>query len=89
MHAFSTKCHPARNILIIDHSPGNPVTPFLNVEERTWGRAAKVCFDCTTPVDWPRETVRPLKVAFGNPDAYPVEVQQKVLANWQSYGFTS
>jgi 4-hydroxy-3-polyprenylbenzoate decarboxylase len=53
-------------------------------EDRKWGRGAKVLFDCTFPLNWPKSDV-PIKVAFNT--VYPKDIQEKVLANWKKYGF--
>jgi 4-hydroxy-3-polyprenylbenzoate decarboxylase len=85
IHALATKCHPVDGILVQDKSPGHPLAPYLSLEDRTWFRGAKVVFDCTWPTHWPVETARPPKSAFNT--IYPQEVQEKVLANWQKYGY--
>jgi 4-hydroxy-3-polyprenylbenzoate decarboxylase len=43
-----------------------------------------VIFDCTWPKDWAPETI-PIKATFEN--LWPKELQQKVLNNWENYGF--
>ena len=85
LHAITTKCHPARGIRVMDHSVGHPLIPFLNQEERLWGQSANVVFDCTWPLDWPRETVVPPRMSFEN--VYSKEIKDKVLANWRNYGY--
>jgi len=69
----------------VPHNPGFPVLlPFLPPKERLIGDAAGVIFDCTWPKDWPRETI-PIKATFEN--LWPKEIQERVLENWQAYGF--
>jgi len=58
--------------------------PFLPQKERLIGDAAGVIFDCTWPKDWPQESI-PVKASFEN--LWPKEMQERVLQNWQSYGF--
>jgi 4-hydroxy-3-polyprenylbenzoate decarboxylase len=87
LHALVTKCHPVRGINIIDKEVGIPLLPFLSPEERKWGRGARVVFDCTWPLDWPRGTAVPPKVAFNSDETYPPEVRENVLARWTEYGF--
>jgi 4-hydroxy-3-polyprenylbenzoate decarboxylase len=84
-HALATKCHPARGIRVSENEPGIPLIPFLNLEERMWGKGASVLFDCTWPLDWPKETAVPPVCSFN--EVYPSEVRDKVLANWANYGF--
>lgn len=85
LHAFGTKCHPSRGIRIQEQAVGNPLAPYLSLEERKWSLGAKVVFDCTWPLNWSRENEIPPKVSFNN--VYPEDVQQKVIENWESYGY--
>lgn len=85
LHAMTTKCHPVNGIHPVPHIPGFPVLlPFLPPKERLSGDAAGVIFDCTWPKDWPEESI-PVKASFEN--LWPKELQEKVLANWETYGF--
>jgi phenylphosphate carboxylase alpha subunit len=84
IHALSTKCHPVTGIRVEEHGVGTPLNPFASPEERRYGRAPKVIFDCLFPPDWPASEL-PIKVSFNN--VYPKEIQEKVLANWSKYGF--
>jgi phenyl-phosphate phosphatase/carboxylase subunit alpha len=85
LHAITTKCHPVDGIHRVPHIPGFPVLlPFLPAKERLLGDAAGVIFDCTWPKDWPVETI-PVKATFEN--LWPSEVRERVLTNWERYGF--
>ena len=84
IHALSTKCHPIRGIHKYDNAPGTPLNPYASPEERKMSFGAKVLFDCTFPLNWPKSDL-PIKVAFNT--VYPEHIQEKVLANWASYGF--
>ncbi len=84
IHALCTKCHPKRGIRIEEHGVGTPLNPFASPEERIYGRAPKVIFDCIFPPEWPKALV-PIKVSFEN--VYPKEIKEKVLSNWHNYGF--
>lgn len=84
IHALSTKCHPVRGIRVEEHGVGTPLNPYASPEERMYGRAPKVIFDCLFPPEWPASML-PIKVSFDN--VYPKEIQEKVLANWTKYGF--
>jgi len=85
LHAFGTKCHPKRGIMVHDQAVGLPLSPYLSLEERTWAKGAKVIFDCTWPLDWSKQNEVPPKVSFN--DVYPKEIQEKVCNNWEAYGF--
>lgn len=84
-HAIATKCHPVRGIKVQEGLPGHPLAPYLNLHERTWFNGSKVVFDCTWPLDWDKEVEVPIKSAFNY--IYSQEVQDKVLKNWQNYGY--
>ncbi len=84
-HAFSTRLHPSRGIYIYDRCPAAPLTVHLSMEERLKGEGAKVCFDCTFPVTWNPYTEVPPRMSFR--ENYPKEIQEKVLKNWEKYGF--
>lgn len=81
---LSTRCHPARGIRIFPHAVGTPLNPFADAEERAMNKAAKVLFDCLFPLEWKTADI-PTLVSFKS--VYPQEVQEKVLANWEKYGF--
>ncbi len=84
MHAFASKCHPAKGVHI-EHYEGraNSLTPFYGPEERARLKGASMAFDCTWPPEWSPEIV-PIRAAFQ--DIYGEEIQTKVLDNWTSYG---
>jgi len=85
VHALATKCHPGRGIIIIDcDGKANPAFPAYSAEERKGLKGATAVFDCTWPLEWPREEV-PVKSAFAH--IYSRELQEKVLKNWNNYGF--
>lgn len=85
MHAFVTKCHPRRGIHFFDNTPGMPLHPYLNMEERMWGKATKMCFDCTWPMEWSPTAEIPVRSSFW--DIYPERIVEKVCKNWKDYGF--
>ncbi|MFQ5852431.1 MAG: UbiD family decarboxylase [Candidatus Binatia bacterium] len=85
LHAITTKCHPVSGIHQVPHIPGFPVLlPFLSPKERLLGDAAGVIFDCTWPKDWPKGAT-PIKATLEN--LWPKEVREKVLSQWERYGF--
>ncbi len=85
IHAMFTKLHPVRGIHVRQNTPGVPLFPYLNSYERKWGIGSKLLVDLTWPKDWDPYIDIPQKASFK--DMYPAELQQKVLANWSSYGF--
>ncbi len=84
IHALSTKCHPIRGIHKYENDVGTPLNPYASPEERKMGVGAKVLFDCLFPMDWPTSDL-PVKVAFAT--NYPKDIQEKVLNNWENYGY--
>jgi 4-hydroxy-3-polyprenylbenzoate decarboxylase len=86
-HAFATKCHPERGIIVINtDGKANPVTPCYSAEERKALKGATVVFDCTWPADWTPYEI-PVKSSFTS--IYPQEMQDRVVKNWKKYGFTT
>ncbi len=86
IHAFSTKCHPKRGIIVreVENGKGNPLTPCLTPEERRAYAGPVVAFDCTWPLEWPEDTHIPVKASFEG--IYPEEIREKVLNRWKEYG---
>jgi 4-hydroxy-3-polyprenylbenzoate decarboxylase len=84
LHAFATKCHPAKGVHVV-HFDGraNTLTPCYSQEERLRQKGATVAFDCTWPLHWSREWEVPVKATFDS--IFPEEIRQKVLAkrNWR------
>ena len=86
LHALASKCHPTRGIRLFDRViDPSPLNPFLSPEERKWQVGAKAVFDCTWPVEWPKESAVPPRTSFK--ESYPKEVKEKVIKNWANYGF--
>ncbi len=84
-HAFATKCHPARGIKVVEHPYAVPLTPFLSHAERAAGKGCRVIFDCTWPSEWSLDEDIPPRSSFN--DMYPPEIRERILWNWQNYGF--
>ena len=86
LHAFATQCHPSRGIHVVEYEGrANTLTPCYSQEERLAKRGATVGFDCTWPPDWSREWDVPVRATFNC--IFPEEVRERVLRNWQKYGF--
>lgn len=84
VHAMSTRCHPVNGIHIWEGA-GTPLNPFASLAERQLGRGPKVLFDCLFPLNWDPLNEKPQLISFKT--AYPKAIQEKVLANWASYGY--
>jgi len=84
MHAVSGRLHPLKGHFTIP-GIGSPLAPFLSLQERMSMRGGKLILDATWPLEWDPETEKPTKMSFN--ETYPPELQEKVLDNWQKYGY--
>lgn len=84
LHALATKCHPARGIVKREQTTAMSLTPFLSVEEKLNQIGAKAYYDCTWPAYWDKSVV-PKRASFDS--VYPKEIQERVVKNWESYGY--
>ena len=84
IHAFATRCHSRRGVIIKDIEKGAvALAACYSQEERARTAGATAAFDMTLPPEWDRwET--PVCATFDK--MYPAEVKKKVLDNWKSYG---
>jgi len=73
-------------LYVLKKSKENPHTliPFLDIKEKTYFSAANVVYDCTWSLDWNPANV-PRLASFKA--IYPEDIQEKVLSNWEKYGF--
>lgn len=86
-HAMAAKLNPRTGIEIMDRTPGHPLAPYLSLHDRTFYNGGKVIYDCTWPLDWDKEVEVPVKGSFTT--VYPKDIQERVLANWRKYGYTT
>lgn len=84
IHAFVTKCHPGRSILV-EHFEGksNALTPCYDAEERRILKGAFAAFDATWPLEWPKENIPP-RATFE--DIYSENTKARVLEKCLEYG---
>jgi 3-polyprenyl-4-hydroxybenzoate decarboxylase len=82
--ALTSRCHPQRGIFSMGSSWGMALPTFLSRYERENGLGSQVLFDCTWPKEWPKEEI-PKTASFE--EVWPKEIQEKVIKNWQRYGF--
>jgi 4-hydroxy-3-polyprenylbenzoate decarboxylase len=85
MHAIGTRLHPVRGITSDPNRQGWTLVPYLSPEERSNDKLATAVFDCTWPAHWSRESDIPVRMSFKT--SYPQDLQQKVIEQWQEYGF--
>src|SRR5579864_1295930 len=81
--AFATRCHPGSGEIHFNKESTSPLVAFLETSEKTASSTCKVVYNCLPPEDWGDRL--PLRTSFAH--NYPKELQEKVIANWKSYGF--
>jgi len=84
VQAFSSKCHPANGVKVIQAPFTNPLNPYLSHEDRKKNYEPLDILDCTWPYEWSREKDVPPRSGFN--DIYPEDIRKKVLKNWDKYG---
>ena len=81
--AIATRHHPDRRVTIPEQYIF-PLVAYLSPEEKKSAVSTRVIYNCLTSFhSWPEER-RPVEASFRG---YPKELQQKVLDNWEEYGF--
>ncbi len=83
LFVWASRVHPENGVHVY-HQTGNPLAPYGSMEERLNLTAPQIVYDATWPVLWPKQDV-PLVSSFKK--LYPKEMQEKVISNWQKYGF--
>ncbi len=82
MWAFSTRCHPQKDAHYYDHQKTLPLVHYLNAAEKKDMFSTKVIFNALLP-EFDRSKISGFKYNV------PPEIQEKVLRNWEKYGFKS
>ncbi len=82
MWAFSTRCHPQKDAHYYDHQKTLPLLHYLNAAEKKDMSSTKVIFNALLP-EFDRSKISGFKYNV------PPEIQEKVLRNWEKYGFKS
>jgi 4-hydroxy-3-polyprenylbenzoate decarboxylase len=83
--AFATRCHPERDQMLFPGEPMLPLVAYLSPAERKQAHGTKVVYNGLPPDDVPAEQ-RPKRSSFRY--AWPREIQQRVIENWQRYGYS-
>ncbi|HZE37784.1 MAG TPA: UbiD family decarboxylase [Stackebrandtia sp.] len=82
--AFATRTHPEHGEVHFPAEPTAALSVYLDEQEQHSYRAGKVIHNCLLAELHP-EGQRPVKGSFAN--GWPAEIQQRVLNNWNSYGY--
>ena len=82
--AFATRNHPGKaGEIVYNEEATNPLVAFLRKDEKMSMHTTKVIYNGLPPDEWGDEL--PQRSSFAH--IYPPELQQKVVENWQAYGF--
>jgi phenacrylate decarboxylase len=84
--AFCTRCRPGIDEYIFEDVPGFPLIPYMSHGNGAPNKGGKVVSDALLPVEY---TTGKNWEAADFKNSFPVEVQEKVLAKWEAYGFSS
>jgi UbiD family decarboxylase len=82
--ALATRCHPERDALLFPGQAMLPLVAYLRPEERRQARGTKVIYNCLPPDDVPIAQL-PRRSSFRH--AWPAEIQERVIENWNRYGY--
>jgi 4-hydroxy-3-polyprenylbenzoate decarboxylase len=80
---FATRCRPGEGEVLFHHAPVYPLIAFTTKSEKVTHDGTKSVYNCLGPEDWGDKLPERSSFRF----AYPQDLQEKVLANWRSYGF--
>lgn len=81
---FCTRSHPEKGTHFFRNTPIIPLCPYLTPEEKASARSTTVIYDCTWLPELPHEKI-PMLANFNT--VWPKDIQDKVNANWKTYGF--
>ena len=82
--AFATRNHPgSRGELVFYDENTNPLVAYLDGSEKMALRTTKVIFNCLDPEELGGKLPKRSSFRF----AYPGELQERILANWSTYGY--
>ena len=80
---FATRCHPGEGEILLSHQIMSPLVGFDTKGEKHSMNAPKSVYNCLPAEDLNDKLAKRSSFRY----AYPKEIQDKVLANWQKYGF--
>lgn len=82
--AFAARCHPERGQFLFPNQETLPLLAFLAPEEREARLSTKVIYHGLPPDDVPDDQL-PRRSSFRH--GVPPDMQEKVLRDWQHYGY--
>jgi len=81
---FATRNHPEHGQHLLRGEKMLPLVAFLTEAERKAARGTKVIYNCLPPAECAPDLL-PKRSSFRF--AWPKEIQERVLKNWERYGF--
>ncbi|HEY2696507.1 MAG TPA: UbiD family decarboxylase [Pseudonocardiaceae bacterium] len=84
--AMATRMHPHNGAIYFPDEPITPLPPSWSGADRAVMRATKVAYNCLYGDEYPDPADLPRRSSFRY--CYPDSLQQDVLRNWESYGFS-
>jgi phenylphosphate carboxylase alpha subunit len=84
--AFATRCHPGSGEVLFSKTKLGEWVAYLDSSEKYTGRGGQALYNCLMH---PQAFGRPLPEVASFTTAYPKALQERVLANWQAYGYPS
>ncbi len=82
--AFASRCHPGSGEVLFGKEAYNNLPVFLTSKEKLEYLTTKAIYNCLSHDDWTPET-KPHRTSFKA--NWPAEIQQRVLQNWEAYGY--
>ncbi|WP_256865258.1 UbiD family decarboxylase domain-containing protein [Paenibacillus sp. 32352] len=80
--ALATRHHPDKTIVMAKQQV-LPLVAYLDQAEKKEALTAKAIYNCLPSDEWPKDYA-PLEASFAS---YPEELRNRILTNWESYGF--
>ena len=82
--ALATRCHPGSGQILFSQTKVGEWVAYLDSSEKLTGRGGQALYNCLTHE---QAIGRPLPEIVSFEGAYPKALQDRILANWQAYGF--
>ncbi len=83
--AFATRCHPGSGEVLFSQTKVGEWVAYLNSSEKLTGRGGQALYNCLTHE---QAIGSPLPEVISFEKAYPKALQERIVTNWQSYGFS-
>jgi 4-hydroxy-3-polyprenylbenzoate decarboxylase len=81
---LATRAHPQTDFIAYPDIPGFPMVPYLNKDDLAKGAGGNMVINCLLPEQF-NGAMRATTASFAH--SYPQAIKDKVVANWQQYGY--